>query len=75
VNGYRWIAPASGPTKTAAELARWAVGELIGVPGVILANSRDLPALRATMLAERLELPTHGVVQPGTLWIQGEVPA
>lgn len=67
---YRWIMPAGGPAKTAADLAAWAVAALLSTPGQILANPRDLPALQATMLAGRVTLPLHGVVQAGTLWLE-----
>jgi len=66
----RWIAPPGGPAPTPAKLADWATAELLAVPGALLANRRDLPALQATMLAERVALPVHGVVQAGTLWLQ-----
>lgn len=71
---YRWIAP-DGPAKTPAELATWAIRELLGIPGQIFANRRDLPDLQATMLAARVTLPEQGVVQAGTLWIAAEEPA
>ena len=66
----RWISPPGGPAPTAAKLADWATGELLTLPGQILANVRDLPALQATMLAGRVALPQHGVVQAGTLWLE-----
>lgn len=66
---YRWFQPHSGPAKTATELAQWAAGELLATPGAIYANARDLPALKATMLAGRVELPQFGVVQAGTVWL------
>jgi hypothetical protein len=67
---YRAFCPPDGPAKTPAALAAWAAGELLAVPGAIYANVRDLPALRATMLAARLAgAPQYGVVQPGTLWL------
>jgi hypothetical protein len=67
---YRAFAPPDGPAKTPAVLAAWATGELLATPGAIYANARDLPALAATMLAERVAgSPRYGVVQPGTLWL------
>jgi len=73
---YRAFAPPGGPAKTPAALASWATGELLTLPGAIYANARDLLALRATMLAERVAgSPQFGVVQPGTLWLALEVPA
>ena len=73
---YRAFAPPGGPAKTPAALADWATGELLAMPGAIYANARDLLALRATMLAERVAgSPQFGVVQPGTLWLALEVPA
>ena len=69
---FRWISPPGGPAKTSADLAKWAADELLSVAGQILANARDLPALRGTMLAERCMLPDTGVVQPGTLWLMPE---
>ena len=68
---YRAYCPADGPAKKPADLAAWAAGELLALPGLIWANHRDLPALRATMLAERIAgAPQHGVVQPGTIWLE-----
>lgn len=67
---YRWLSPSDRPAKTAAELAAWATAELLSVPGPIYANCRDLPALQATMLAPRVALPAHGVVQAGTVWME-----
>jgi hypothetical protein len=70
---YRAYCPSDGPAKTAAELARWAAGELLAVPGAIYANARDLPALSGTMLAARIAgSPQFGVVQPGTVWLAAE---
>jgi hypothetical protein len=66
---YRWYQPDSGPAKTGAELALWAPGVLLALPGIIYANQRDVIALRGTMLAGRVELPPHGVVQAGTVWV------
>lgn len=67
---YRAYCPSDGPAKTPAGLAAWATGELLATPGAIYANLRDLPALRATMLAERVVgSPQFGVVQPGTIWL------
>ncbi len=67
---YRAYAPPDGPAKTPADLADWATGELLAVPGAIYANARDLQALSGTMLAERVAgSPRFGVVQPGTLWL------
>ena len=51
---YRAYCPDGGPAKTAAVLAHWATGDLLAVPGAIYANSRDIPALNGTMLAERV---------------------
>lgn len=70
---FRWIAPPRGPAATPADLALWASGELLGTTDVILVNPRDLSALSATMLANRVRLPDAGVVQPGTLWLAPEV--
>jgi len=75
---YRAFAPPGGPAKNPADLAHWAAGELLSLPGAIYANARDLPALRATFPAERVAgSPQFGVVQPGTVWLAAvtEVPA
>jgi hypothetical protein len=70
---YRAYCPSDGPAKTPAELASWAIGELLAVPGAIYANARDLPALNGTMLAARVAgAPQHGIVQPGTVWVAAE---
>lgn len=67
---YRWTCPDGGPAARPADLAAWAIAALATAPGAILCAGRDLPALRATLLADRVALPEHGIVQPGTIWIE-----
>ena len=68
---YRWICPDGGAAGTATDLAKWAVAHLTDAPR-IYASPRDMPALRATIIAERVATlpPTEGVVQPGTVWVE-----
>lgn len=60
------------PAGTPEELARWAVGQLLGTKGAIVCAPRDVAALQATVLAERVSVlpPGRGTVQPGTVWVE-----
>lgn len=64
---FRWACPDGGPAKP-DDLAKWAVANLGDAPA-ILVHPRDLPALKATILAERVNLAEQGVIQPGTVWV------
>lgn len=63
-------APAENPTDT----AKFAVHTLADTTGSIIAHPRDVPALRGTLLAERIVTggPATGLPQAGTLWLEME---
>lgn len=72
---FRWVAPEGGPAATGEKLAGWASANLQDA-ALIVCNPRDLEALRATLLGERVTLPGRsGIVQPGTVWIPAQVGA
>ena len=64
---YRWVCPDRGPSGP-AELANWVI-QNISDAAEICCHRRDLPALASTLLADRVSLPEHGIVQPGTVWV------
>ena len=62
------------PGKTPADVAAYAVERLAARPGRIVANVRDVPALQATFLADRIVAggPGVGIPQAGSLWVEVE---
>lgn len=73
---YTWHAPAVNgmpvPAENAKKTAEFAVRELAATTGRIVANARDVPALAATLLAERVIVggPAVGIPQAGTLYVE-----
>lgn len=65
---YRWVVPDTGPAQSPEALATW----VTRLPGThrIACNRRDLPALQSTLLIDRVYVPQHGIVQPGTIWME-----
>lgn len=76
---YAWHYPSQNgmpvPAPTPEATAAWAVAELPAAcePGShIIAHPRDVPALRATILAERIVQGSAatGLPQAGTVWLE-----
>ena len=64
--------PIPAPAPDPAETARFAVQALFDTTGSIICHPRDVQALNASPLAERIIPggPAVGLPQPGTVWLE-----